>query len=506
MSVVYKPSSTGVRISIEFKKKKKTNYAPFFGLRDILSINYIYYNKSLYKYGVIIMNKNKIFRKTLVFALIILFIGTSIIPATTSLKTIKPTNIEKMQTGTSDKSYTPIEKTFNPKAWGYDYQPTGGAIIGPFIIAKINANFLSGSGWASQSESSRFLIFEFGPYGDGYVNLRPLSCWKTPLNFSSDATGIRGDRIMVQVKYFFGTVKYSGDRTIVDGWCIIVQIFLELLLIYWDAELTPNEDSYVNKFYPTQNFGNENTLEVAEANGSDTARSYLKFDITSIPSNTIIHYALISLYYYDWEGTGEPEVGVYQVKDEWNETTINWNNQPDSSSNSEDSFLIPPADPTKISYWDITELAKRWITDNIDNNGVVFKIFDPSQENITRRAFRSKESTVEDEKPKLIITYNNPPYKPARPYGPTNLKIGTEYKYKTITIDPDDDRLFYWFDWGDGTNSGWIGPYPSYPPWDAIASHTWKSEGNYQIKVKAKDTWGIESIWSDPLNVIVSNS
>ena len=440
------------------------------------------------------MNKNKIFRNTLVFVVIALFIGTSIIPATTSLKTIKTTNAEKTQVG-----------TFAPESLGFDYLSTGGAVVGPFFVAKLKANFLSGSGWAHQSESSRFLVFEFGPYGDGYVNIRPITSWRNPLNLSSDAGGVRGDRIMVQVKYFFGKVEYSGDRTIINGWCIMVQAFLELLILEWDAEFTPEEDSYVDKFYPTQNFGSENTSEVADSNGVETARSYLKFDVSSIPSNTIIHYALISLYYYDWEGTGEPEVGVYEVEDGWNEDTITWSNQPDSSSNPEYSIPIPPADPQKIEeYWDITDLAKGWINDNTHNNGAVFKFCNPCQGDITRRVFRSKESTVEYEKPKLVIAYNKPPYKPAKPQGLTHLETGVEYEYTvTTTYDPNGDRVFYLFDWGDGTDSGWVGPYVSSPYYEATASHAWDSEGDYQIKVKAKDTWGAESSWSDPLDVTV---
>ncbi|MHA2430401.1 MAG: Zn-dependent exopeptidase M28, partial [Promethearchaeota archaeon] len=50
------------------------------------------------------------------------------------------------------------------------------------------------------------------------------------------------------------------------------------------------------------------------------------------------------------------------------------------------------------------------------------------------------------------------------------------------------------FDWGDGTNSGWTGfVQPGIP---VNASHTWTVQGNYIIKVKAKDVYDAESEWS----------
>ena len=91
------------------------------------------------------------------------------------------------------------------------------------------------------------------------------------------------------------------------------------------------------------------------------------------------------------------------------------------------------------------------------------------------------------------------PDKPSKPSGSTSGKAGTEYTYTSSTTDPDGDQIYYWFDWGDGTNSGWIGPLASGAT--GSAKHKWTSQGNYQIKVKAKDTADLESEWSDLLPV-----
>jgi hypothetical protein len=82
---------------------------------------------------------------------------------------------------------------------------------------------------------------------------------------------------------------------------------------------------------------------------------------------------------------------------------------------------------------------------------------------------------------------NQPPNKPTLT-GPPSGKSGTKYTYESDTTDPEQDQIYYWFDWGDGTNSGWL------------AKHLW-NKGNYEIKVKAKDSHDAESEWSDPLSI-----
>jgi parallel beta-helix repeat protein len=96
------------------------------------------------------------------------------------------------------------------------------------------------------------------------------------------------------------------------------------------------------------------------------------------------------------------------------------------------------------------------------------------------------------------------PYPPAKPSGPTNGGVGTEYTYTSSTTDPDGDNLYYLFDWGDDTFEDWFGLFESGE--EVTASHTWDEQGTYQIRVKAKDIYGVESEWSDPLHVSMPKS
>ena len=53
--------------------------------------------------------------------------------------------------------------------------------------------------------------------------------------------------------------------------------------------------------------------------------------------------------------------------------------------------------------------------------------------------------------------------------------------------------------WGDRTNSGWLGPYISDDTVNAFK--IWTAQESYSVKVKAIDSNLEEGPWSNPLNV-----
>jgi len=97
------------------------------------------------------------------------------------------------------------------------------------------------------------------------------------------------------------------------------------------------------------------------------------------------------------------------------------------------------------------------------------------------------------------IQQNTPPETPQRPSGQTSGKVGSIYLYSTVTSDVDGDSVFYLWDWGDGNFSDWLGPFSSEET--ATAQHSWSVKGTYSIRVKAKDIYGDQTDWSEPLTV-----
>ena len=100
---------------------------------------------------------------------------------------------------------------------------------------------------------------------------------------------------------------------------------------------------------------------------------------------------------------------------------------------------------------------------------------------------------------KALNSVNSPPEKPSKPVGPTSGTPGEEYTYSTSTTDGEGEQILFWFDWDDGTNTGWIGPFNSGETCEA--NHIWQEKGNYQIRVKAMDINDYESDWSDSLPI-----
>ena len=94
---------------------------------------------------------------------------------------------------------------------------------------------------------------------------------------------------------------------------------------------------------------------------------------------------------------------------------------------------------------------------------------------------------------------NNPPDKPARPSGVKRGTTGEEYNFSTSTTDPDGDKIYYKWDFGDGTFSDWLGPFNSGEK--VSTTHQWSRWGIYNVKVKARDEHRAESDWSDPLPI-----
>ncbi|MCK4365277.1 MAG: right-handed parallel beta-helix repeat-containing protein [Thermoplasmatales archaeon] len=97
-----------------------------------------------------------------------------------------------------------------------------------------------------------------------------------------------------------------------------------------------------------------------------------------------------------------------------------------------------------------------------------------------------------------------PPNTPNTPSGTTSGKPGVSYDFSTSATHPNGNQLYYQWKWGDGNKSGWLGPYESGET--VTASYAWAEKGDYEIKVKAKDSEDIDSEWSDPLTVTLTRN
>ena len=98
---------------------------------------------------------------------------------------------------------------------------------------------------------------------------------------------------------------------------------------------------------------------------------------------------------------------------------------------------------------------------------------------------------------------NDPPITPTTPSGVSSGKPDVQYSYSSMTSDPDDDDVFYWFSWGDGSSTGWMGPYSDQQM--VSATHRWNIPGVYSVRVRSKDIHDQRSSWSSVRTVTITS-
>ena len=155
-------------------------------------------------------------------------------------------------------------------------------------------------------------------------------------------------------------------------------------------------------------------------------------------------------------------------------------------------YIVDWGDGSAETYSDFIESGETYLASHTWNS---------KGEHELRVKARDKFGKESDWSDSVTVTVeNNNPNKPSVPDGPTSGKIKNSYTYSTSATDPDGHRVKYGFDWdGDDEVDDWTSLVNSGET--ASKSHTWTTQGNYEIKVKAQDEYGEESEWSDPLSI-----
>jgi parallel beta-helix repeat protein len=79
--------------------------------------------------------------------------------------------------------------------------------------------------------------------------------------------------------------------------------------------------------------------------------------------------------------------------------------------------------------------------------------------------------------------------------GPSSGKWGKPHYFTFQSSDVEGSDVWYFVDWGDGSDTGWMGPFVS---GDEVSEpHTWIDQETYVVRCKAKDIYGIQSDWAE---------
>ena len=144
--------------------------------------------------------------------------------------------------------------------------------------------------------------------------------------------------------------------------------------------------------------------------------------------------------------------------------------------------------PPYTYYWDFGD------TQSSDEQNPSHKYTTQGNYTVTFTVTDDSDNTSDDFTWAWIQDGNSPPDIPDID-GPNKGTAGKTYPYTFTSSDPEGLQVWYFIDWDDGSNTGWIGPYNS---GESInKNHKWTNEGSYTIRCKAKDPYDNESSYGE---------
>jgi len=176
----------------------------------------------------------------------------------------------------------------------------------------------------------------------------------------------------------------------------------------------PMDDTHLVKRKPDRNVGYKYELQVRNTYGYRGSSNWawdalIKFDLSSIPSNSVVISAKLNLYYYRWwdNNPKNRDLTIYKVTSDWDEETVTWNSQPTCRADPTDFATVPDQKNVWMT-WDLTSDVQSIV--NGDSN-FGWEIKDETywgKFNIPIIAFKSKEAAESELIPYLEITYEEP--------------------------------------------------------------------------------------------------
>lgn len=152
------------------------------------------------------------------------------------------------------------------------------------------------------------------------------------------------------------------------------------------------------------NFGNDarhtcGTYILTDGN----ARSLVQFDISSIPSGSVIDDATLTLTCENYYTT--VTVYVHRVTASWTEGTVTYTNQPAHDGTADASLSVSS---TGAKNFDVQALVQEWV-DGTANYGIKLISSSEGTASLTGVNFDSSDFGTAGSRPKLVVNYTPPP-------------------------------------------------------------------------------------------------
>ncbi len=181
-------------------------------------------------------------------------------------------------------------------------------------------------------------------------------------------------------------------------------------------------DSYIMQNDPNKNCGTENLMWVDSKVGNENWRSFVRFDLSSIPAGSTISSATLSLRMKDAPGASRA-LELQRVSASWGESSITWNNQPGVSGSAVTTST--GTSPEVWLTWNVTADVRDFIQyQSATNYG--WRTKDQTENSSTeyKESFYTRDETSQTtRRPRLSINYTSP-YNSPGTLTSTNLLSG----------------------------------------------------------------------------------
>ncbi|WP_367323500.1 DNRLRE domain-containing protein [Streptomyces sp. HUAS ZL42] len=175
--------------------------------------------------------------------------------------------------------------------------------------------------------------------------------------------------------------------------------------------LAVTTDTWVqNPDYPDSQISSEELKSGTYDGGTDTARSYLKFDVSKFTGKHITA-ATMSLYnYYSATcSTSGAATQARRITSTWSSSSITWGAQPSTTTTgvatNTGHWGYSSSCPANWSNWNLQTIVQAW-ADGSTNYGLQVRSADET-DSTTWRRFRSANYSTSGYAPKLVVTYNS---------------------------------------------------------------------------------------------------
>lgn len=224
---------------------------------------------------------------------------------------------------------------------------------------------------------------------------------QTELNYRSLLFASSGESIVAKRPRL--TVTYV-PATPTNDTCVVIRLGAET-----------GKDADVWNIYPTTNYGSHpDFIATAWTNGGDLSiiRGLIDFDISSIPSTATITSASLSLYHYPSTNnighstlSGSNDSWLRRVTSDWDENTVNWNNQPSYTTQNQVNLAASTNDTMNYPNIDITNLFNDIWTNPTTSFGIILML--NSEQYYRAMLFASSDNADILKRPILKVCYEN---------------------------------------------------------------------------------------------------